>query len=217
MKTKLLFFQMLLISSISLGQTVYLKFGPSFSKLNWKNSAINENIYDKGIVGFDVIAGINYLDYKYFNISSNIGFIQKGSLGTTIELTDDQGNDLGLSKAKVILNFLTLNTTFNAKIPVKKFISPYLYAGPRLDYLISYNENAVSIKQFEDAGKLNKLIYGLIVGTGVNFNVQKIQLGVVFDYYINMNYLVNYKSIYGTTNKVSDNTFSLNAQIGYKF
>jgi Outer membrane protein beta-barrel domain len=216
MKTRVLLFSLILLGTTINGQTIYLKIGPSFSKLSWNNSIINEDPFNKGIIGFDAIAGINYLNFKYFNLSSNVGFIQKGG-SESLTLTGALGDSLITVKETEKLNFVTINTTLNLKIPVKKILEPYIFVGPRLDYLISYKENIAFIKQFDDAGKLNKFSYGLLLGGGINFNVKKIRLGITLDYYLNMNKLVNDEAKTGVTNKLYDNTFAINALIGYKF
>ena len=55
------------------------------------------------------------------------------------------------------------------------------------------------------------------LGGGITFNVKKIRLGATFDYYLNFNKQVNYESNTGITNQLYDNTYTINALIGYKF
>ena len=203
-------------------QTIFLKFGPSFSKLTWSETTNNTKPDEKGIIGFNVIGGVNYLNFKYFNLSSGIGFIRKGG----IEHWFISGNDPTYRTDTAKLNFLTINTTFNLKVPIIKIIEPFIFVGPRLDYLFSYSENEVFIKDYDDAKKLNKVIYGILLGGGINFRVKRFQLGIDFDYYLNINKLIDYHLTYYTndsvgwrelTNKIYDNTFTVNAMIGYKF
>jgi len=216
MKTLLLLLLLIFLGTSVYGQTIYLKIGPSFSKLTWNNTMIDENPFQKGIVGYNAIVGINYLNFKYFNISSNLGFIQKGG-NQTITYTDDLGDSIGTGEEIERLNFITINTTINFKILIKDFVEPYIFVGPRLDYLLSYKENIVFLEQFDDVGKLNKFIYGLSLGCGITFNVKKFRLGAAFDYYLNFIKQVNYESATGITNQLYDNTYTINALIGYKF
>ena len=47
----------------SQGQTIFLKFGPSYSKRTWSPYLSNIDATDtKAIIGCDVIAGMNYLN-----------------------------------------------------------------------------------------------------------------------------------------------------------
>jgi hypothetical protein len=82
--------------------------------------------------------------------------------------------------------------------------------------MISYQEKVDFIKQFDEINQVNKFIYGFITGAGINFQIKKIQLGAVFEYYINLNKLVDYNSDKDVRNKISDYTYTLNFQIGYK-
>jgi hypothetical protein len=219
MKTRLLFFLLLIIVSTSNGQTIFLRFGPSFSILTWKSSANESKPIPKFNIGLDAMAGVNYLNFKYFNLSSAIGYIQKGGSET---ITKDNYEFFTTKTTQFTsrLNFFTLNTTFNFKIPIKGFVEPNIFAGPRIDYLFSYNKDAI----FNQLSyyKLNKVIYGILCGGGINFNIKRFQLGLVLDYYLNINKLVDCHMISSIgydsgTIKIYDNTFTLNALIGFKF
>jgi len=85
---------------------------------------------------------------------------------------------------------------------LQKILEPYLSAGPRLDYLISYNENVYFLKAFDDSGQLNKFSYGFIMGCGINSKIKKFRLGAAFDYYLNLNKISDFISEYGYTNKI---------------
>lgn len=202
--------------TFSYGQIINVRIGPSFSSLNWDNSLSDNQVFNKSIVGVNVQLGIDYLNFKYFNLSSNLGYIQKGGAGTILvaSIQNPEGDN---TDVKSKLHFITTNTIFEAKIPILKFISPFIHAGPRLDYLLAYDENVNLLEGFEDINKLNKLIFGLIVGGGVDFNISKFKLGVALDYYWNFNKLVDFTSSTGFKNQIFDKTFTLNAQIGYNF
>jgi len=202
---------MVIMVSVCHGQTIFLKFGPAFSKLSYTSTTCQVS-QQESIIGYDAIAGINYLNFKYFHLSSGFGFIQKGG----IENYEIFQNDPRWVTETARLNFLTINTTFNLKVPILQIIEPYIFVGPRLDYLISYSENDHLLKDFNYFKVLNKVIYGIITGGGINFKVKSFQLGLVFDYYLNVNKLVDIKTDY-TTNQISDNTFTINACFGYKF
>jgi len=216
MKHNIIFLFLLLPIMTLFGQTFNLQIGPTFSKLKWENSLVQHTMLDNNVTGINALLGIEFWDNKYFNLSSNLGFIQKGGKDS-ISVTSPLGEMDSMMLFKERLNYLTVNTAFIFKIPVKDVIFPYIMAGPRIDYLISYKENIAFIKQFEDADKVNYLIYGIIMGIGINYKFDKIQLGIVFNYYVNLNKMVDYTwENPNITNKISDNTFALNFQIGYK-
>ena len=221
MKTRLLFISLLIIVATSHGQTIFLKFGPSYSKITYKSPIIIVNpektSKETGIIGFNVLAGVNYLNFKYFNLSSGIGFIQKG--GEEDFWTADL--DPSLHNSIFRLNFFTINTTFNLKIPIKEFIEPYIFFGPRLDYLFSYSDGKDRfIYELNYNKKLNSIIYGILFGGGINFKVKRFILGLNFDYYFNLNKLVDYYRTYHnqySKEQLYDKTFTINALIGFKF
>jgi len=205
-----------------LGQDLTLQIGPSFSKLNWENSMIKDEMFDNNLTGMNVLIGIAYLDLKYFNLHSNIGFIQKGGKDSIpVATAIGEVGDKQLFKNR--LNFLTLNTTANLKLPIKDLLTPYLFVGPRVDFLVSYKEEAIFLEQFDNADKLNKVIYGFVTGAGFDLYIKQFLIGTVFSYYFNFNKLVDYTSdteitnIPEVTNTVADQTFTTNLKIGYKF
>lgn len=199
------------------GQTFNLQIGPSFSKSNWENIMMSQhNLLEDNVTGTNASLGIEYWDNTYFNLSSNLGFIQKSGKDS-IQLVFGPPDPIPLTPYKLKLNYLTVNTSVIVKIPIRDVITPYIMAGPRIDYLVSYKEDIAVIKDYEDIDKVNYLIYGFITGIGINYKFDKIQVGIVFNYYVNLNNMVDFKwTSTSVTRKVSDNTYTLNFQIGYK-
>ncbi|MGA3014478.1 MAG: porin family protein [Bacteroidales bacterium] len=215
-------------------QDLHLAIGPSFSLLKYTSTyTILSTIDNKSFTGFNVMAGVDYLKLKYFNLSSELGFIQKGGKDSVMA-TDAEGYGIARMWCTTKLNFLTVNSTANLRIPFKGYIYPYAFLGPRLDYLTGYTENVDLVSQFDAVKKLNKLIYGVIIGAGIDFKVKKFLLSIVFDYYFNLDRLVYYhyelppdccsksdKSVNITSDdifyKLIDRTFTINARIGYIF
>jgi hypothetical protein len=206
----------LLIMSV-FGQTLDVQIGPSFSKSKWENLMMsNHTLLNDKVIGTNASLGIEYWDNTYFNLSSSLGFIQKGGKDS-IQIVFGPPEPIPLTFYKLKLNYVTFNTCAIVKIPFRDVIIPYLLAGPRIDYLVSYKEDVPVIKGYEDVDKVNCLSYGFITGAGIKYKLDKIQVGVVFNYLINLNNLVDFKwTSDGPLRKFSDNTFSLNFQIGHK-
>jgi len=217
MKTQMLTLMFLLAMACCPAQTLNLRIGPTISSFERKTSTGSSNPYDKNLVGFDIMVGYDYLDFRYFNLSSNLGYIQKGGAASVLWLNSPGPEEVMLKDAKTKLNFITVNTLFEGKIPVMKFMDPFVHAGPRLDYLVSYSESVSYLSLYEGIGQLHKYIYGLVVGGGVDFKIKRLKMGIVFDYCWNFNNLVDHTASSGTRVRVSDNTFSLDFQVGYKF
>jgi hypothetical protein len=211
------------------GQTLNLQLGASFSKLFnriiWKEYE-DELYLNNNLTGFNATAGIDYCDHKYFNLSSNVGFLQKGGKDTVYSY-DAYGNIDSIAPYIYRFNYITLNTGFVFKVPIKHSLIPYIIAGPRLDYLVSYQEKNHwgQIESMESCWKLNRFIFGLLTGVGINYKINKLELGVVFNYYINFNKIWDWDQfehveLHDTgldrTFTLSDRTFTINFQIGYK-
>ncbi len=208
MKTRLAFFLLIVIVSSVDGQTLSLKFGPSFSKLTSKATpgaclVTGENT----VVGFNAIANVDYLNFRYFNLNSGVGFVQGGGK----EEIATYGSPYQINNILVKLNFLTINTSVKLKIPIKEIFEPYINVGPRVDYLLSYSHVS---DLFNTNPDVNKILYGVLAGGGMIFKVKKIQFGIAFDYYLNLNKIVDHQEHDET---VSVSTFTVNAIVGYEF
>ena len=208
MKTYLSSFLLLVIVSSVNGQILSFKLGPSFSKLTSKATPGACLVTDENtIIGINAIVSVDYLNFKYFNLSSGIGFIQGGGKEEIVTY----GSPYQIDNISVKLNFLTINTTIKLKIPIKEIFEPYINIGPRVDYLLSYSHVS---DLFNTNPDINKILYGALLGGGLIFKVKKIQLGLACDYYLNFNKLVDHQEHDET---LSVSTFTVNAIIGYKF
>ena len=195
----------LIIAILTHAQTIKIQGGPSFSKLNWGSPSL----YDKTLTGYSVFAGIDYLNSKYFNLSSNIGMIRKGG-------KSEINISVPLLPATIIekptLDYISINTTIDLKYPIKK-MSPFISCGPRFDHLIK------SSSQFGGLKALNVLenkSIGLLLGGGVKFDFSKIQLGLRADYYLNFTKIAERTDSFGNSQKVTVNTYTIDLMIGYR-
>lgn len=171
----------LLLSNLAFGQTVKIQTGTTLSKLDWQINHLDFAPYSEAIIGYSVMAGIDYLESKYFNLSSNLGFIRKGGKGT-ITFTTETGEPIDERTGRAKLDYFTVNTTFDFKYPVKDKIIPFVSFGPRFDYLAGFS------KEFDGLNELDALKdynIGLILGGGVKYDLSKIQIGLRADYYLN--------------------------------
>ncbi|MCX6303513.1 MAG: outer membrane beta-barrel protein [Bacteroidetes bacterium] len=198
-------------------QTLNLRFGASVSNLNWVNSASVDQVFNKNNIGFDLLLGLDYLDHTYFNLSTNLGYVQKGGAGSLLNTSFQSPEGFTETDVSTKLNYVTVNTLFEVKVPVKNLVVPFIHVGPRVDYLVSYTQSYNLFEHFTLDDQLHKTIYGVIGGAGIDFRIKRFKVGVVFDYYWNFNKLVDYTNDFDNYNQVYDRTFTLNLQVGYKF
>lgn len=213
-KTGLLLFG-LTIAILTNAQIVKIQGGTSFSKLNWQLKGMNIGpIYNETLMGYSILAGVDYWDKKYFNISSNVGFIRKGGKDE-FELIDQYGELTGQTiTEKPTLDYLSINTMIDLKYKIKEAITPFISFGPRFDYLVSSSKHFDSLKEID---ALNSSSIGLIFGGGLKYDISKIQFGLRADYYLDFTKVAVWTiEDTGIDGEVTVKTFSINLTIGYK-
>jgi len=194
----------------SSGQTIMIQAGESFSRLDWSINFPNTTISDlSNNPYFDksVFIGMDYDDHHFYNLSSKVGFLQKGSQNIYIN-TEAFGYSVNQS-IQPIIDYVSLNTTIEIKYPILTNIIPFIGVGPRIDYFIAHNS------VLNGYSGLNAFSVGLILGGGIKYNLTRFQIGLRADYYLNFNDIYSNSSNYGTT-YINDKTYLVNLFIGYK-
>jgi opacity protein-like surface antigen len=180
-KLILVFAGLFLASGISYGQNVSLQIGRNWSVLDdgkGKQPIDPLKEFKEPFTGYSIFIGVDYLNRKNYNLSSNLGYITKKGEHSFQSLRPNGGSDLITYKTD--LGYLSLNTTVDLKYPVRDLLIPYVCFGPRLDYLIS--------DKSESRWKILKpYVFGMTLGGGIKYNLSKMQIGLRFDQYLNFN------------------------------
>lgn len=187
----------LLVTVLSFGQTLKVQSGVSISNIYIQTSGSSDNLTqdNKRLVGYSFFVGMDYLQHKNFNLSSNMGMLRKGGQAL---LYSTWGYGQGI---KATLDYLSLNTTCDFQFPIEDNITPYISFGPRVDVLL----NPIS--------EYSSFNYGLLLGGGLKYPLSdKLQLGLRADYYLNFRDI----NKIGQTRTVSDKTFTTNLVLGYR-
>ena len=205
----------LAITLFANGQIVKIQGGTSFSQLGLKTDMV-DRVYlnNETMLGYSIFAGIDYLDKKHFNLSSNIGMIRKRGRGSVSHTS--YGGDLSFALSeKLSLDYLSVNTTMDFKYPIEK-ISPFISFGPRFDYLLHSNNNPYVTQSNFDAIKSTS--FGLILGGGLKYDISKLQFGLRADYNLDFSKkIAEWPDL--ETGSVCDilvNVFTVNLSIGYR-
>jgi len=204
-----------MISILTFGQTIKLQTGISLSQLDWKYTGISvDPIYKETFIGYSVLAGIDYLESKYFNLSGNLGVLRKGGKGE-IQLVNQSGEITGQTITNTpTLDYLLLNTTIEIKYPIKERISPFISVGPQFEYLLNNSEQFDGLKK---TNELHSTSIGLLLGGGVTYDLQKIQLGLRADYLVNFTKVADWTNEQtGIGGEIALKTFTTHLIIGYK-
>lgn len=197
-------------------QTLNIKTGATFSKMSWTNSMASNTLFDKEYFGFITTFGVDYLQKKFFMLSSNIGYVNIGGNGTVLAVDPIHPMNDKMIDIRTTLHFFTSNTLALFKFKIGKSISPFIGFGPRLDYLVKYKEDAGLLVQFDDIKNLNKMQYGFIGVAGINYNMNKFRIGLEFQYNYTFTKLVNFTSQWNVKNELSVRYYNVAASIGYK-
>lgn len=146
---------------------VGIKSGVSIANQDWENKYIYldfENEYRTGLY-----LGVTYemLKKEYFSLMADFGYVQKGTK-FDLELTsENQPEGTG--------EFITVDNRYDFFVfqPLAKFrfpfkhVQPYVFAGPRFDFYISYTSDYEPMVEFEG---LEALTYGGSYGIGLDYS-----------------------------------------------
>lgn len=212
MKHKLMLFTVLSIAIIAKGQMIKIQAGPAISQLKWQLKGIDAEFFPQVLTSWAFLAGVDYMERRYFNLSSNIGMIRKGGRDE-IMVTDPNGNHTGeYITSKPHLDYLTVNTCIDFML--KKKLKPFIGIGPRFDYLLSYSKEFDKLDTLKD---LRHTSFGLLLGTGLKYDVSRLQFGLRADYYLDFTKVADWPAESNRFGgRISVKTLTVNVSIGYK-
>jgi hypothetical protein len=208
MKTSLIITFLLIITVSATGQIIdriSFNYGITSSDLEWNYEqdlpySIHNDWGNQKIIGFYSGLDFEYLDSKYFALSTGIGFYQRGAM-----------DYLPPSTHKWDLDYLTFDTKVKVKYDFNNFI-PYLIIGPRIDYLLKYSSE---FDEFARLEMLNKFNYGLRYGLGMQYDFGKFILGFAWKNNLNFNSIGENDGEYMSPPfKINDKTIIFNLDIG---
>ncbi len=177
-------------------QVIKIENGINISTMKLKGGASLETMSS-----YQVALGIDYLDHSWFNLSSNVGYMKKGS-DEKIGLYH-AGEGIPYSSLSLNAHYITLNTTFQLKKELSA-VDLFVGVGPRIDFKIK--DSKFSETDLSD-NKFNDIIYGLKCETGFNYYLNEdVRLG------LNIAYLPSFKKL---LNKYREQVFSIGLTVGY--
>lgn len=205
----------LFLITLSYGQSVTFQTGISLSQLDWKNGSYDHFTDNKPLIGYSIFMGLNYFNRSFYSITSNCGFIRKGTIGEVSDINAGKFQNVNTPNTNTVkpkLDYFSFNTVIDFKYPLPNKISPLVSIGPRIDYLLNYSKDFEWLK---NENSLKELSYGLIIGAGIKYELSKIEVGIRADYYLNFNDIAKLKDRNLDIN-VKDNTFTINLLIVLK-
>lgn len=211
-KKSLLLFIALISIQVSIGQVARLQLGPAVSNLEWSVDNIRRIGHEDNLTGKSIFIGLDYMNRNHFNLSTNIGYLQKGDR-SEIAYTNDEGEVLKFPMLEAIFDYFSVNTLAEIKLPIHQQFIPYVSIGPRIEYLSSYSKDFSFI---EEMNELPKISYGVNVGGGIKLDFQRLQVGIRTDYYLNVRKMADWISNSDDSGWIEDKTYLVNLTVGYK-
>jgi len=127
---------------------------------------------------YHVALFIEYCNYSFFSLVSQIEYAQKGFIEKQVE-TNESGQFIQNVKAKTRLDYFSIPLLVKIKYSKIK-LNPYIIFGPRFDYLVNKKKGIFKFteidfeSQFAEYLNLNKTVFGGSIGIG--FSLPRISL-----------------------------------------
>ncbi len=185
------------------GQTIRIDNGLSISSMHSKNT----DFLNKSITSYHTSIGIDYLENKYYYLSSSIGLIRKGGK-EFVHLSNQDDVEL-----KNSWNFLHIKTSIRLKAPLTNNFFVYAGIAPKIDILID-SPNFQDIFYPTLNYQLNKYSFGTDVELGAIKDIERFRIGLSLAYLINIGKVVNTPT--QDVIKPRNNTFLISLSLGYK-
>lgn len=169
------------------------KAGISISNQNMKYKTVQIDRDFDNYIGLNIDAFVNILDYKIFDLITQLSYSQKGCIESIISTYVDPITHNYIdgethyfkNKTDYISYFILGKLKSNLKV-----LNPYLILGPRIDFLINTKSETIPHIIYDDLKKYN---LGLTIGVGTEFN-----LLIPYKMLIELQYSPDLEKIYDT-------------------
>jgi hypothetical protein len=200
----------------SMAQTLRVQAGAANASMNWQGTKPDGGtmlLFGRKSPGLYLTAGAEVQRNKYFSFSCNAGYIRKG--GMDEHIVSEPGSSRPTSYKRALhLDYITANALMECRLPLGKKLNPFISAGPRVDYLVSYNKAA--IEQRATDYSLNSLLIGANIGAGIRYTHRAMDLAFQVDYMTDISNAGNFKDPYfGTQTSISSRTVAYSLSLGY--
>jgi len=181
MKKKCFVWIVLLLCNIGMtkAQVVKIENGVAITSLNIGKSGYAGTFYP-----YQMSIGLDYMDRGWYELSSSIGYLRKGSKEDIVFSGPEVGSSIPVS-LRYAFDYITLNTTFRVKATTYNDFTFYAGAGPRVDIKVNDGLKAsidgVNVPE-EIKIDTRSFILGLKTEVGTYYSFNRCQLGVNFAY-----------------------------------
>ena len=204
------FMQAQLVKSISLNP------GLIWATQKWDYKNTNVDFQNEYRSGFHIGVNVEFMHHDYFSILAELGFAQKG-FKMEVDITTPNYPEGGLGTKELIYayKYVYFSPLFKARKEFGGFV-PYLFLGPRLDYLLEYPTDEFSK---ESATYFNDFIFGMTYGLGLEYMLGSFGVGLIFQnqYDFTLAYHHELEEGYDSGVDIKNNAFIVDLGVKYYF
>lgn len=148
--------------------------------------------YENPIYTYSISLSLNYLNAKYYEVSSRIGWYNKGG-NTDIQLVDCNG-DIIANNISNTMGYLQLGTNFRGKLPLGKF-ALFAGCGPKIDILLktksNISTNYISPNTDLDLTKrtLKSAVFGINPEIGIMYETDQLRFEISSSYICDLHHI----------------------------
>ena len=200
---------LLSIAAMGKAQVVTLENGFSITSMRHSKEGLGK------VYPYQMALGMQYMDKGWYNLSSSIGSMRRGSRDKIFYNPITGENGYVTMKNK--LHYLTVSTTFDIKKTSHDGYTFFIGVGPRLDFnLKSVTVTYIDFDQSRPEGYeptkenldgIHPVLFGLKCVGGIRKDIGNMQLG------FNIAYLPSFTHL---SKGVHDRTFTFGLSLGYK-
>ena len=140
-------------------------------------------------IGFNAAAFGEWFNIPHFTLLTQIEYSQRG-VGQDFTVVGSDPQVLEIKTLYSRLNYLSVPILAKVMIPSKS-VTPFLLAGPRLDFLLGYQSDENAFNQVYDS--FDKTLLGASFGVGVQTDAI-IPVGVVLEIRYNVDFADSYST-----------------------
>lgn len=192
----------------SVAQVIKLDAGASFSSMQ-DDTSLHQ--FTGNNTGFTALLGIDWLEHKYFYLSSQVGYMATG--GTDhVYLTNEDGLQSDMLDWHMRRDNIHLNTTFRARVPFGRFHA-YVGVGPKLDIPLNVGMSDNLNMEYTPTDVIffqRDVMFGIKTEVGVSYDFEYVSLGINFSYLPDITRQASYLN-----QTTRNNIFTLGISLGY--
>ncbi len=151
-------------------KAIGVKAGLSEAKQTREFKSINTKMDGNYLPGLFLVASTDFINSKYFTLSTDFGYLRKGNILraeiTTTDLPDATTG--GYMEYKTSIGYLTINPQIKFRYQSGNW-APYVFCGPRVDFQISYSSDL----ETSTPTNSRKTLVGLSTGVGIQLQKNK--------------------------------------------